>query len=101
LLIRSLSNTGAKFIGCAGSTGKSHPRLIFVPQDDPDFNDNVHLYDYGYVDSSDRLQLKSYLSRSSCEVQPVRPDTIPLNTVEQMAALLLNVRKEKSKIMRK
>jgi acyl carrier protein len=65
-----------------------------VPQDDPDFNDSVHLYDYGYVDSFGSVQLKAFVE-SKFAVQFSQSDltTIPLNTVEQMAGFVVKRKK--------
>ena len=57
-----------------------------LSQDDPDFNDTVHLYDYGYVDSFGAVQLKMFVeSKFSVQFSPSDLTTVPLNTVEQMA----------------
>jgi D-alanine--poly(phosphoribitol) ligase subunit 2 len=57
-----------------------------ISHDDPDFSDQVHLYDYGYVDSFGSVQLKTFVeSRFSVQFSQKDLTTVPLNTVEQMA----------------
>jgi methoxymalonate biosynthesis acyl carrier protein len=57
-----------------------------VPQDDPEFNDTVHLYDYGYIDSFGAVQLKMFVeSKFSVAFSQTDLTTVPLNTIEQMA----------------
>ena len=65
-----------------------------VPADDPDFNDTVHLYDYGYVDSFGSVQLKSFVeSKFSVQFSQSDLTSIPLNTVEQMASFVVKRKK--------
>jgi acyl carrier protein len=65
-----------------------------VPQDDPDFNDTVHLYDYGYIDSFGSVQLKAFVeSKYSVEFSQKDLTTVPLNTVEQMAGFVVKRKK--------
>jgi len=65
-----------------------------IPVDDPDFNDSVHLYDYGYVDSFGSVQLKSYVeSRFSVQFSQKDLTTVPLNSVEQMANFVVKRKK--------
>jgi len=65
-----------------------------IPQDDPDFSDNVHLYDYGYVDSFGSVQLKSFVeAKFSVQFSQKDLTTIPLNTVEQMAGFVVKRKK--------
>lgn len=65
-----------------------------VPADDPDFNDTVHVYDYGFVDSFGSVQLKTFIE-SKFAVQFSQKDltTIPLNSVEQMASFVVKRKK--------
>lgn len=65
-----------------------------VPQDDPDFSDTVHLYDYGFVDSFGSVQLKAFVeSKFSVQFSQSDLTTIPLNTVEQMASFVVKRKK--------
>jgi len=65
-----------------------------IAQDDPDFNDSVHLYDYGYVDSFGSVQLKAFIE-SKFTVQFSQKDltTLRLNTIEEMAAFVVKRKK--------
>ena len=65
-----------------------------VSNDDPDFSDSVHLYDYGYVDSFGSVQLKSFVeSKFSVQFSQKDLTTVPLNTVEQMATFVVKRKK--------
>ena len=65
-----------------------------VSENDPDFNDTVHLYDYGYVDSFGSVQLKAFVeSKYSFHFSQSDLTTVPLNTVEQMAIFVLKRKK--------
>jgi acyl carrier protein len=65
-----------------------------VSNEDPDFNDTVHLYDYGYVDSFGSVQLKAFVeSKFSVRFSQTDLTTIPLNTVEQMAGFVAKRKK--------
>ena len=65
-----------------------------VPQDDPDFSDTVHIYDYGFVDSFGSVQLKTFIeSKYSVQLSQKDLTTIPLNTVEQMAGFVVKRKK--------
>lgn len=60
-----------------------------VSQDDPDFTDNVHLYDYGYVDSFGSVQLKAFVeSRFAVHFSEADLTAVPMNTVEQIAGFV-------------
>jgi methoxymalonate biosynthesis acyl carrier protein len=65
-----------------------------VPQDDPDFSDTVHIYDYGFVDSFGSVQLKSFIeSKFSVQFSQKDLTTVQLNTVEQMAGFVVKRKK--------
>jgi acyl carrier protein len=65
-----------------------------VSPEDQDFNDTVHLYDYGYVDSFGSVQLKSFVeSKFSVQFSQKDLTTVPLNTVEQMANFVVKRKK--------
>ena len=65
-----------------------------VSQDDPDFNDSIHLYDYGYIDSFGSVQLKAFVeSKFSVQFSQTDLTTVPLNTVEQMAGFVVKRKK--------
>jgi acyl carrier protein len=65
-----------------------------VPENDPDFGDTVHLYDYGFVDSFGSVQLKAFIE-SKFTVQFSQKDltTLRLNTIEEMATFVVKRKK--------
>jgi len=65
-----------------------------VPEDDPDFSDTVHLYDYGFIDSFGSVQLKTFME-GKFAVQFSQKDlsSVQLNTVEQMAGFVIKRKK--------
>ena len=65
-----------------------------IPQDDPDFSDSVHIYDYGFVDSFGSVQLKTFIeSKFSVQFSQKDLTTIPLNSVDQMAGFVVKRKK--------
>jgi D-alanine--poly(phosphoribitol) ligase subunit 2 len=65
-----------------------------IPQDDPDFSDSVHVYDYGFVDSFGSVQLKTFIeSKFSVQFSQKDLTTIPLNSVNQMADFVVKRKK--------
>jgi|ERR1051326_4734977 D-alanine--poly(phosphoribitol) ligase subunit 2 len=57
-----------------------------VAEEDPDFTDDVHLYDYGYVDSFGAADLHMFVeTRFSIKVGQSDLITFPLNTISQLA----------------
>ena len=60
-----------------------------VAADDPDFSDEVHLYDYGYIDSFGAVQLISFLeSRFSVKFTDSDLAGVPLRTVQEFATFI-------------
>jgi acyl carrier protein len=60
-----------------------------VAENDPDFSDEVHLYDYGYIDSFGAVQLISFLeSRFALNFSPSDLATVPLRTVQEYASFI-------------
>ena len=57
-----------------------------VPDSDTDFNDDVHLFDYGYVDSFGAVTLTSFVE-TTFGVKISQTDMIahPLNTIREIA----------------
>ena len=57
-----------------------------VPDDDPDFTDDVHLFDYGYIDSFGAVELTTFV-RTQFATEITESDLIayPLNTVREIA----------------
>lgn len=61
-------------------------RHFGIPENDEDFNDDVHLFDYGYIDSFGAVELISFLKeRYAVEVTDSDLIAFPLNTVRQIA----------------
>ncbi len=61
-----------------------------VPADDPDFTDDVHLFDYGYVDSFGAVDLVSFV-QEAFGVKVGQADLIayPMNTIHEIATFTL------------
>ena len=65
-----------------------------VAADDPDFSDDVHLYDYGYIDSFGAVQLISFLeSRFAVKFTDSDLTGIPLRTVQEFASFIARRKK--------
>ncbi len=57
-----------------------------VPMDDPTFSDDVHLFDYGYVDSFGATELIAFVEEQfGVEVRQSDLVAYPLNTVREIA----------------
>jgi len=68
-----------------------------VPPDDPDFTDEVHLFDYGYVDSFGAVELTNFIEKSfSIKVSETDLVAYPLNTIREIATFI--VRRKKGEI---
>ena len=57
-----------------------------IPEDDPDFNDDVNLFDYGYVDSLGATEIVLYLE-DTFHISITQEDITlyPMNTVNEIA----------------
>ena len=65
-----------------------------VAQNDPEFNDDVHLFDYGYVDSFGAVDLISFVeSKFSIKIRMADLAAHPLNTISQIAGFALQRQK--------
>ncbi len=61
-----------------------------VPSDDAAFTDDVHLFDYGYVDSFGATELISFVEdRFGVEVRQSDLVAYPLNTIREIATFAL------------
>ncbi len=60
-----------------------------VAQDDPDFNRDVHLFDYGYVDSFGAVEMTLY-SEQKYGIRVTNDDLVmnPLNTIREISAFI-------------
>ncbi len=64
-------------------------RMAGVGPDDPEFTRDIHIFDYGYVDSFGAVDLVSF-SEQKFEIQIPDQDLahIPMNTVNQITGYL-------------
>jgi methoxymalonate biosynthesis acyl carrier protein len=57
-----------------------------IPEGDQDFNDDVHLFDYGYVDSFGAVELTSFIEkRFGVKISDNDLIAHPLNTVREIS----------------
>jgi D-alanine--poly(phosphoribitol) ligase subunit 2 len=64
-----------------------------VPEADADFNDDVHLFDYGYVDSFGAVTLTSWVENTfSIRIKDTDMIAFPLNTVHEIANFVVRRR---------
>lgn len=68
-----------------------------VADDDPDFSDDVHLFDYGYVDSFGAVEMHSF-TEEKFNVKVSDQDLIshPLNTITEISTFIHNRLQENS-----
>ena len=60
-----------------------------VPETDPDFSDDVQLFDYGYVDSFGAVELNSYVEKTfAIKVTPSDLIAFPLNSIQEIATFI-------------
>lgn len=61
-------------------------RYADIPEDDPDFTDDVDLFDYGYVDSLGATEILLYLE-DTFHISITQEDITlyPMNTVNEIA----------------
>jgi methoxymalonate biosynthesis acyl carrier protein len=64
-----------------------------ITENDADFDDNVHLFDYGYVDSFGAVTLTTYIE-AAFGVKVADTDMIayPLNTIGEIATFVVRRR---------
>lgn len=61
-------------------------RMASVSKDDREFTRDVHIFDYGYVDSFGAVDLVSFSERTFCITVPDADlANIPMNTVNEIA----------------
>jgi methoxymalonate biosynthesis acyl carrier protein len=57
-----------------------------VPEHDPDFSDEVHLFDYGYVDSFGAVDLTSFVEQKfSVKIAQTDLIAFPMNTIVEIS----------------
>ena len=60
-----------------------------VPDTDPDFSDEVHLFDYGYVDSFGAVDLNAFVEQTfAIKVTPSDLIAYPLNTIDEISGFI-------------
>ena len=65
-----------------------------VARNDPEFSDDVHLFDYGYVDSFGAVDLISFVETNfSIKIRMTDLNAYPLNTISQIADFALRRQK--------
>jgi methoxymalonate biosynthesis acyl carrier protein len=66
-----------------------------VPESDPDFNNDVDLFNYGYVDSFGAVELTSFIEkRFSIKFTNSDWADHPLNTISQLSAFVAKRQKQ-------
>lgn len=60
-----------------------------VPESDPEFSDDIHLFDYGYVDSFGAVELNNFVENSfAVNVTPGDLIVFPLNTIHEIGTFV-------------
>lgn len=61
-----------------------------VPESDADFNDDVHLFDYGYIDSFGAVELNTFVEEEFA-IKISQSDLIayPLNTIREISTFIV------------
>ena len=60
-----------------------------VPADDVEFTDDVHLFDYGYVDSFGAVELVEFVQdRFGVQVSQADLMAYPMNTINEIATFV-------------
>jgi acyl carrier protein len=64
-----------------------------VPANDREFTDDVHLFDYGYVDSFGAVKLTAFVEKNfSVEVKQSDLIAHPMNTIREIAGFVVRRR---------
>jgi D-alanine--poly(phosphoribitol) ligase subunit 2 len=65
-----------------------------VPENDPDFNEDVHLFDYGYIDSFGAVNLIAFVEEKfSIEITESDLVIHPLNTIREISNFVIKRKK--------
>lgn len=61
-----------------------------IEADDPDFSDDIHLFDYGFVDSLGATEIVMFIE-SNFKVEITQRDITlyPMNTIDEIAAVVV------------
>jgi acyl carrier protein len=81
-----LNHSAVETLDIAGTIRGYIQNRFSVPADDPDFTDDVHLFDYGYIDSFGAVELTMFVE-AEFTIKLTEADMVvfPLNTVNQIA----------------
>ncbi len=59
-----------------------------IDPEDPDFSDDVHLFDYGFVDSLGATEIVLFLEKTfNIEITQADITLYPMNTIDEIAAV--------------
>ena len=59
-----------------------------IDPEDPDFSDDVHLFDYGFVDSLGATEIVLFLEKTfNLEITQADITLYPMNTIDEIAAV--------------
>jgi len=65
-----------------------------VPENDPDFNDDVHLFNYGYIDSFGAVELINFVENEfSINISESDLVMYPLNTIHEISDFAIKRKK--------
>lgn len=65
-----------------------------VPESDPDFNDDVDLFNYGYIDSFGAVELTTFIENQfSIRLSESDWVALPLSTIKEISSFVLARRK--------
>lgn len=68
-----------------------------VSPTDPDFTDDVHLFDYGYIDSFGAVTLTAFVEQSfGVKITEIDLVAHPLNTIREISSFV--IRRQKGEI---
>ena len=60
-----------------------------IPEDDPDFNDEIDLFNYGYIDSFGAVDLISFIAnRFSVQLTDSDWAASPMNTIREISSFV-------------
>jgi D-alanine--poly(phosphoribitol) ligase subunit 2 len=66
-----------------------------IPEVDPEFTDDVNLFNYGYVDSFGAVDLYAYIEKEfSLRFSESELATAPLNTIRELSSFIASRQKE-------
>lgn len=67
----------------------AYVREQFEIEDDPDYSLDVHLFDYGYIDSLGAAEIIMFIEQKfNCEITQKDISKYPMNTVNEIAQVV-------------